>query len=143
MALTNRKREKFGPFVKRYLARRSVGWTAVGCVALGSWFWIFPALRVEQRSVSKDGSVDFSGMNSNALDLEDWLEGLRQSGHFAWVVRDVVYDETGVYIFAFGGRVYAMGGNESGIPATLMLEWKWSGDPHEFPYYREFDNRRP
>ncbi len=93
--------------------------------------------------MAKDGTVHYSAIHLNALDLDDWLTGLGQSGHFSWVVRDVVYDETGVYIFGFDGHVYAMSGNESGDPASLMIEWKWSGDPHKFPYYHEFDHRGP
>src|SRR5262245_61371225 len=85
---------------------RRVGFVAaLVCCAATLWFLLFPAFRAEQRTVSKDGAAQYSSMVINRLDLDDWLEGLRLNGHPNWVVRSVIYDESAVYIFTFGGHV--------------------------------------
>ena len=111
----------------------------IGGVLWVIWSFFFPEIPVEMRTERPGGRVDFTTNNLNALDLADWTEGIRGKTKPSEKVKHMIYGDPAVYLFTTKGRVFALCGNESGVPPSLLEAWEWSGDPHDFPYYHGYD----
>jgi len=103
------------------------------------WGLIFPGFPVETRTEGPGGVVDFNKKSITGIDAEDWINGIEDHTKFAEAVQYMIYGKDAVYLFTTRGRVFALSGNESGVPASILEIWEWSGHPHDFPYYHEYN----
>lgn len=113
-------------------------------VAVALYCVIFPLYPVEERSLNKNGSVHYERLWVNRSGLWDWEDGLEKNAGFHGWIRQMVYGSTAVYVFSWDGQVFALSGNEWGVPASVVETWKWKGNPRMFPYYdKEYPSSCP
>lgn len=101
---------------------------------IGRWV-IYPTFPIEERHVIQDGGARFEKMSLNRLGLLDWEEGLEMNLGSKPSIRHMIYGNPAVYVFTTDSYVFALMGNESGVPASVVEKWEWRGNPHEFPHY--------
>ena len=92
-----------------------------------------PPYAVEIRNVAQDGSVTFEPQRYREWNPSGTIGGLRQ--HTGDTVYYSIYADGLQYLFSHSGHVYAMAANQNNLPCIFVHEWKWSGDPHRFPYF--------
>ena len=112
------------------------------CSLIGLFCLVRPLFPIERREISPDGSVHYTSISMFRWDLFDWFDGFRHETHSHERVRYMIYGSPAVYLFT-SRHVYALIGNESGVPASVVENWDWSGQPHAFPYYHDYDVGRP
>ena len=92
-----------------------------------------PPYTIEIRHVAPDGIASFEPQDYKIWNHEANIAGLRK--HTDDVIYHSVYWLGLQYCFSESGRVYAMAGSENNLPSLFDKEWRWLGDPHEFPHY--------
>lgn len=120
----------------------AIKWVFIICLCLflvlaaliGSQLLLPSPFPIETRVISKNGKVSYKSEKFSRFDADVYLDGMEKfAGPDAKPTR-MIFTEYSTFLFTDDGMVYSLAYTEGGVPCAMIENWKWTGDPHQFPY---------